>query len=571
MSPFHTRTRSRFVVQNGSPSTETHPTNEHGVDEPRIDSPGGTEPTQPFQRTCLHCGYLTDGSVRCLVCAEPQGALHGLPGGVRPRSRHGDGTGQPRSGPSYANHFPSRRVPDVLRPDGLGDRSRLDFRDRTVALADLDAGLDSPVPSGTVDTDYGATPPDATGSLCADEGDDAVVEPAAQTGQAGMGPDVSADVASGNLIPYSTAIPSDHRGDRSVKWVFTWNNYPPDYQEVCQRAADYVRPGSKGPGVYIAFSQEVAPDTGTPHLQGFLRFPHAVRFGTVRSLFATADRRMMYAVYFAVMQGTFAQSQAYCTKVGSLQEYGIQFRPEIRAEAAAAARKARRANSEKRHKDLVAAAVSGTPWYQLATADEDPLIRNNSQLSFFCRIQSEALRRQPAPTQPVEFIVVHGPPGVGKTHFVWHELLRGSDTDVLAVTGGSDLFRWFDGGEGRSTLWIDELHELSQSQLSFFLALFNPGRRRLEVKGGFFYHRFSRVIVSSASQLGDVLARVDGYGGDVATARRMFFRRITRYVALAPRPPGDPQGSHYVVREIDNPLDHVLESGRPEFCPRSKP
>lgn len=558
-------------MQNGSPSTETHPTNEYGVDSLRNDPPGGTEPTQPFHRTCVHCGSFTDGSVRCLVCAEPQGALHGLPGGVRPRTRHGDGTGQPRSGPSYANHFPSRRVPEFLRSDGSGHRSRLDFRDRTIALADLDAGLDSPVPSSPADTDYGATPLDATGSVCVDADDDSAHSPPVEAGQAGMGQDVSSDVASGNLIPYSTAIPADHRGDRSVKWVFTWNNYPADFKEVCQRAADYVRPGSKGPGVYIAFSEEVAPDTGTPHLQGFLRFPHAVRFGTVRSLFTTADRRMMYAVYFAVMQGTFAQSQAYCTKVGSLQEYGVQFRPEIRSEAAAAARKARRANSEKRHHDLVAAAVSGVPWYQLATDSEAPLIRNHSQLVFYLRLQAEALRRLPPPTTPVEFIVVSGPPGVGKTHFVWHELLGGDDRDCLSVAGGGDLFRWFDGGEGKSTLWIDELHQLTQSQFSLFLAFFNPGRRRLEVKGGMFFHRFGRIIISTASDLADVLSRIEGYGGDVATARDMFFRRISRYVALSPSPTSTAEAPRYVVQEIDNPLEHLLGRPRPAFCPRSLP
>jgi len=45
---------------------------------------------------------------------------------------------------------------------------------------------------------------------------------------------------------------------RSRKYVFTWNNYPPTY------------PGTLDDVLckYVVAAEELAPTTGTPHLQG---------------------------------------------------------------------------------------------------------------------------------------------------------------------------------------------------------------------------------------------------------------------------------------------------------------
>jgi len=45
-------------------------------------------------------------------------------------------------------------------------------------------------------------------------------------------------------------------------WVFTWNNYPENYQEIL-----YILKAK-----FLICGEEIAPTTGTPHLQGYMEF-----------------------------------------------------------------------------------------------------------------------------------------------------------------------------------------------------------------------------------------------------------------------------------------------------------
>lgn len=56
---------------------------------------------------------------------------------------------------------------------------------------------------------------------------------------------------------------------RSAYWVFTLNNYTDSDIERLE-SLPY-------PEYFVVFGQEVAPSTGTPHLQGFIRFSKRVR------------------------------------------------------------------------------------------------------------------------------------------------------------------------------------------------------------------------------------------------------------------------------------------------------
>lgn len=51
---------------------------------------------------------------------------------------------------------------------------------------------------------------------------------------------------------------------KSQAWVFTWNNYPANWQEYFLKVQDTL--------VQFVAGEEVAPTTGTPHIQGYLKF-----------------------------------------------------------------------------------------------------------------------------------------------------------------------------------------------------------------------------------------------------------------------------------------------------------
>lgn len=86
-------------------------------------------------------------------------------------------------------------------------------------------------------------------------------------------------------------MPSRHRG-----FLFTWNNPPGTYRADLDRL-DVL---------YIVAGEEIAPATGTPHLQGYVIWNH----GKTES----ATRTLLRGCHITVARGTHLQNDRYCRK-----------------------------------------------------------------------------------------------------------------------------------------------------------------------------------------------------------------------------------------------------------------
>ena len=95
----------------------------------------------------------------------------------------------------------------------------------------------------------------------------------------------------------------------SKHFVFTHNNYD---AEVLQRYRDLLADDDKFH--YAVFGQEIAPTTGTRHLQGYVCFRTRTRIATVRRLFRGA--------HVEIARGTPIQCRDYCKKDGDFTEFG---------------------------------------------------------------------------------------------------------------------------------------------------------------------------------------------------------------------------------------------------------
>lgn len=93
---------------------------------------------------------------------------------------------------------------------------------------------------------------------------------------------------------------------QSKRWCFTTNNYTEDHLLHLRLLAESV--------TYLVFGREIAPTTGTPHLQGFCVFPTNQRLHAVRLHFPGSH-----------LSPTVATSQvaaAYCKKDNDFEEFG---------------------------------------------------------------------------------------------------------------------------------------------------------------------------------------------------------------------------------------------------------
>lgn len=100
------------------------------------------------------------------------------------------------------------------------------------------------------------------------------------------------------------------RNQRSRIFCFTVNNYTADDEKIFESVlATY---GAK----YVGYGKEIAPTTGTPHLQGFLVFTNARSFRAVKAVHPKA--------HWTAAQGSFEQNRAYCSKGGQYISYGVE-------------------------------------------------------------------------------------------------------------------------------------------------------------------------------------------------------------------------------------------------------
>ena len=91
-------------------------------------------------------------------------------------------------------------------------------------------------------------------------------------------------------------------------YLFTWNNYD-------EASIEYLRSEITAKAKYVIWGKEVAPTTGTPHLQGFVSFPNAKTMSAARKLFP-----LCHLTPVNVDNGC----AKYSTKDGDYEEHGVR-------------------------------------------------------------------------------------------------------------------------------------------------------------------------------------------------------------------------------------------------------
>lgn len=98
---------------------------------------------------------------------------------------------------------------------------------------------------------------------------------------------------------------------QSKYWCWTFNNYLDDDVRIIRELGNSDRID------YLVFGNEVAPSTGTPHLQGFTVFKTSVRGSLAQKLIS---RRVN--VHIEKLRSTPEAASTYCKKDGSFEEFG---------------------------------------------------------------------------------------------------------------------------------------------------------------------------------------------------------------------------------------------------------
>lgn len=247
--------------------------------------------------------------------------------------------------------------------------------------------------------------------------------------------------------------------DKSKHWCFTLNNYDESEREGAFLQCEHV--------VYYIVGREVAPSTGTAHLQGYVFFDTRRSLCQVRAINARA--------HWSKCRGTPQQNHDYCSKCSDYSEYG-QFpagRGGRRNDDGLTAGQQAQKDKWDRAKE---AALRGE-WDDIPS---DILIKygNNlrrlhTQCLFDDRNRDELDWRANEPPN----YWYHGAPGTGKS-------AKARDENPEAFLKSAN--KWWDGYHGQDTVIIEELELDAGKYLGHFLKIWADRYPFMpEVKGSF--------------------------------------------------------------------------------------
>ncbi len=263
---------------------------------------------------------------------------------------------------------------------------------------------------------------------------------------------------------------------RRRNWCFTDYTLK-DLAPLYEENQDIIR--------YIAWGKEICPTTGKEHHQGWIQFLNPKDLGPVKRLIGGNP-------HCEPCFGTEFENEKYCSKDGKYTQLG-------------------KFVSQGQRSDLEAIKKridNGGTMFDIWNNYPGDFVRYHP--GFQKAIQLVQEYNCPS-WRNVEVEVYMGTTGTGKT--------RKAMESAGFLIGGDEL-RWWDGYRGERTICIDEY--ANNVSCTTLLRLLDGYKKRLEIKGGFTWARWTKVIITTNLEYLHVNA-LDEH-------REALHRRITKYV-----------------------------------------
>lgn len=243
---------------------------------------------------------------------------------------------------------------------------------------------------------------------------------------------------------------------KSRAWCFTHNNY----------TEDDIKFWENFNCKYIIYGKEVAPTTGTPHLQGYFRLEIQITFKALK-------KKLPKDVAFFAANGTFEQNRTYCTKQDGIEYYERGERP-----------------AQGRRSDLDAVR---------AMAAEHGIGAVTTHFNHQAIQTAKAYLTYNEPERDWKPYVqwFWGEPGTGKTKEARRILPKNNPDKERPQTFTHNGSKWWDGYDAHPYVIIDDVRPETISFIEL-LKVLDRYPHRVEVKGGYRQLLARHIILTSS-------------------------------------------------------------------------
>lgn len=277
-------------------------------------------------------------------------------------------------------------------------------------------------------------------------------------------------------------------GKRARRFSCVLNNYTPA-EEACFREAwgQLTK--------FRIFGKEVAPTTGTPHLQAYWETKSLMSIkGLHKKIAALQGTPSRWGIKVSIGDG--ASNVAYCSKDGDVFQEGVV------------------PKGQGKRSDIMRATEAidaGLTMKEVALANPACFVKHNKGLQTYLQVTQQGKRT--AKTAGYWF---WGPTGTGKSH-VAHSL----SPDSTFVKDG--MSKWFCGYNQEDTVIIDDFRPNKELPFSFLLRLADKYAMTVEAKGGGGQFNSKRIVITTPHSIDQTFEHLEFLKeGDIAQLKRRF-------------------------------------------------
>lgn len=181
---------------------------------------------------------------------------------------------------------------------------------------------------------------------------------------------------------------------KSRNYIFTINNYNKTILNRFIKVSKSLEKHS-----YICYGLEIAPSTGTKHIQGYIQLNDNQRFTFLHNYFSLKRKGEILKFHVQQAKGTYEENKKYASKDGDFQEYGEPKKQGARSDLTAL-------------KELVR--KNPTDIFNIV----DSYTNNNQQLRYVQNLQQYYFKKRSYKKPPV-VLWIYGESGTGKSHSVY--------------------------------------------------------------------------------------------------------------------------------------------------------
>jgi len=250
----------------------------------------------------------------------------------------------------------------------------------------------------------------------------------------------------------------------SYNWCLTLNN--PTSAELKRLTEETASPQMCR---YIVWQLEKGPEESTPHVQGYLVLHHSARMSKLK--------RFIRRGHWEVRLGEHWEARDYCKK----EETRVKGPFEGGKEPVG---RGHRSDMDQVKSDIDCGLSLRTLWD-----------RNFANMARYGRgINQYRTVAQGARDWPMEVIVLFGPPGIGKSKFLFKELVQ-SVEEVYPLMQVRNSTVWWDSYDGEEVVGIDDCY--GWLPWGYLLKLLDRYPMLVETKGGSCHFRSKMIVITS--------------------------------------------------------------------------